>query len=266
MREEQKPQLIEHQPEHERKQPRVGVLLVHGLNGSRKDMQELAEAIAQKGMLAENMLLPGHGTRVQHLLPLGWDDWSKAVRAEVLRLKERCDMVFLIGHSLGGALCLHTAAHEQVDGIISMCAPLYMFFWTRPAVRLAMRFTPLLPTLREDVRDARARKHYTRNVYRWTPMAPVHSMLDFLPHLRRELPRITTPALVMNSMHDHVVPASDGIEIYRMLGSHDKELITLRRSYHVIMLDHDREEVFTRTLRFLERLVQKRQNRAGQPA
>ncbi|MBO0777198.1 MAG: alpha/beta fold hydrolase [Ktedonobacteraceae bacterium] len=251
----EEPPIIQRQPEREMKQPRVGVLLVHGLNGSHQDMEELAIFLTQHGMVTENMLLPGHGTHVRDLLSLGWTDWSTAVQVETKRLKQRCDLVFLIGHSLGGALCLHTAAHEQVHGIVSMCAPLHMFFWTRPAVQLAMRFTPVLPTVREDVRDGKARKRYTRNVYRWTPMRPVNSMLDFLPTLRREIPRISAPVLVMNAIRDHVVPASDGFEIYRIIGSHDKELLTLHRSYHVIMLDHDRDEVFARTLSFLKRQI-----------
>src|SRR5579859_3772922 len=236
-------------------QPRVGILLVHGLNGSRRDMEEVAELVEQRGMTAENMLLPGHGTDVRDMLPLGWSDWSRAVRAELQRLKRACDLVFLIGHSLGGALCLHTAAYEQVAGIVTMCAPLHMFLWTKPAVRLAKRFTPMLPTVQEDICDPVARRSYTQAAYRWTPMAPVESMLNYLPHLHQELPRITAPALIINATHDHVVPAHDGIAIYRALGSQEKELVTLRRSYHVVMKDYDRQEVFAHILAFLERQI-----------
>src|SRR5437660_3281911 len=182
-------------------QPVVGVLLVHGLNGSRRDMAELTELLQSRGMIAENMLLPGHGTNVRDMMQLGWSEWAQAVRQELRQLKQRCDMVFLIGHSLGGALCLHVAAHEEVAGIVTMCAPLHMHPWTKAAVRLAKRFTPLLPTIREDVRDPEARRRYTRDVYRWTPMAPVESMLAFLPQLRAELPQVIAPALIMISLH-----------------------------------------------------------------
>ena|SRR5437764_6553300 len=154
MRDRHEPPEILHRPEQEREGPRVGVLLVHGLNGNRGDMEEIAELVAERGMTAENMLLPGHDTDVSDMLSLGWSDWSRAVRLELRQLKRGCDLVFLIGHSLGGALCLHTAAYEQIAGIVTMCAPLHMFFWTKPAVRLAKRFTPVLPTLREDIRDA----------------------------------------------------------------------------------------------------------------
>ncbi len=216
-------------------------------------MEELYALLVSHGIVAENILLPGHGSHVRDMLSLGWPEWAHAVRHELRLLKQRCDVVFLIGHSLGGALCLHTAAHEEVAGIVTMCAPLHMHPWMHPAVRLAKRFTPLLPTLREDIRDPEARRRYTRDVYRWTPMAPVESMLRHLPQVRAELPHVTVPALVITSIHDHVVPARDGREIYRLLGSQDKHLVTLHRSYHVIMKDHDRDEVLAKTLAFVQR-------------
>ena len=254
----QSPQTVPHTHNtHTQKKARVGVLLVHGLNGSRRDMAELESVLQERGWLTDNMLLPGHGTSVRDLMALGWDDWTQAVQQELRELKQRCDQVFLVGHSLGGSLSLHTAAHEEVTGIVTMCAPLHMHPLTRHFVRFAKYITPLLPTLREDVSDPEARRRYTRDVYRWTPMRPVESMLQFLPKLRAELPHITAPALVITSLHDHVVPARDGREIYRLIGSPEKHLVTLHRSYHVVMKDRDREEVFTKTIDFIQRHAQK---------
>lgn len=239
------------------RQPVIGVLLVHGLNGSRRDLAELEMVLQERGMLTHNMLLPGHGGHVREMVPLGWHDWANAVRNELQALKRRCDVVFLVGHSLGGALCLHMAAHEEVAGVVTMCAPLHMHPLTHLGVRIAKRFTPLVPTIREDVHDPEARRRYTRDVYRWTPMMPVASMLEFLPTLRVELPRVTAPALIMTSIFDHVVPARDGREIYRLIGSKEKHLVTFHRSYHVIMKDYDREEVFAKTTAFILRHANK---------
>lgn len=241
------------------KQPVIGVLLVHGLNGSRRDLAELEKVLQERGMITNNMLLPGHGVHVREMLALGWHEWAEAVHAELSDLKQRCDVVFLVGHSLGGALALHTAAHEEVAGVITMCAPLHMHPLTHVAVRIAKYFTPLVPTIREDIRDPDARRRYTRDVYHWTPMRPVESLLLFLPTLRAELPQITAPALIMTSIHDHVVPARDGREIYRHIGSQEKHLVTFHRSYHVIMKDFDREEVFAKTTAFILRHASKAQ-------
>ncbi|HLZ61078.1 MAG TPA: alpha/beta fold hydrolase [Ktedonosporobacter sp.] len=237
----------------EQKPAVTGALMIHGLNGSRHDLAEMEALLQARGLLTNNMLLPGHGTDVRDLIPLGWTDWERAVRLELSLLKQRCDRVFLVGHCLGAALALHMAAQQEVAGVVSMCAPLHMYSYMKPGVQLARYITPVLPTIREDVRDPQARRGYTRDVYRWTALAPAHSLLQFLPQLQAELPRITTPVLVMGSQHDHVVPVSDARKIYHLLGSQEKSLHIFHRSYHVIMKDYDREEVFHKTMAFLER-------------
>ncbi len=232
-------------------QPAIGVLLVHGLNGNTGDMSELEEIFQKQGFRTKNMLLPGHGTKVKDMFSIGWEEWAQAVRVELNLLKETCDEVFMIGHSLGGALVLHVAAHEEVAGVVPICAPLHLHPWLKPAVSIGKYLLPLVPTLREDVRDREARHRYTRDVYRWTPLHPVESMVRYLPMLKTELQRITAPSLIITSVHDHVVPARDGREIYKLIGSREKHLVTLHHSYHVVMKDHDREEVFDKTLAFV---------------
>ncbi len=234
-------------------QPVTGVLLVHGLNGSTSDMAELQGILEAQGIVTKNMILPGHGQRVRDLFAVGWEDWAQAVRLELNLLKEQCGLLFLVGHSLGGALALHIAAHEEIAGVVSMCAPLYFHAWLKPAISLAKYILPFLPNIQEDVRDPEAHRHYKRDVYRWMPVRPVESMMRYLPQLRAELPHVTAPALIITSIHDHVVPARDGREIYRLIGSHEKHLVTLHHSYHVIMKDHDREEVFDKTMAFVLR-------------
>ncbi len=219
-------------------------------------MQEIHAMLLTEDILSVNMLLPGHGTHVSAMLPIGWPEWSEAVLDEARQLKQHCDLVFLVGHSLGGAICLHVSAHEEVAGVVAMCAPIYMPFWMEPAVRFARLFTPMLPSLREDVHDVTARRRYARDAHRWTVLAPVHSMLRFLPTLRSELPRITVPALIMVALHDHVVPARDGRVIYRLLGSREKYLVTFHRSYHVIMKDYERADVCAKTLAFIRHYAQ----------
>ncbi|HYB02265.1 MAG TPA: alpha/beta fold hydrolase [Ktedonobacteraceae bacterium] len=229
----------------------VGVLLVHGLNGTTSDMVELEEIFQKQGFITKNMLLPGHGTKVKDMFSIGWEEWAQAVGDELNLLKESCDVVFLVGHSLGGALVLHVAAHEEVAGVVPICAPLHLHPWLKPAVSIGKYLLPLVPTIREDVRDREARRRYSRDVYRWTPLHPVESMVRYLPKLRTELQNITAPSLIITSIHDHVVPARDGREIYKLIGSYEKHLVTLHHSYHVVMKDHDREEVFDKTLAFV---------------
>jgi carboxylesterase len=233
--------------------PGVGVLLIHGLNGSLRDMAEVEEVLQKNDLVVRSVLLPGHGSDVREMLTLGWPEWAAAVEKEFHALKARCGRVFVVGHSLGGALALHTAASEEVAGVVSMCTPLHLYGWLKPLLRAAKYVIPLAPVIREDIRDPEARRNHSRDAYRWTPMRPVESLIDYLPTLREELPGITAPALIMVSARDHVVPARDGREIYRLIGSPEKYFVTFHHSYHVIMKDHDREEVFAKTEAFILR-------------
>lgn len=236
----------------QRKLHRVGVLLVHGLHGGLRDMEELTGYLASYNIVTLNVLLSGHGTFVRDRLPIDWLGWSNVIRKELQKLKQWCKYVFLIGHSLGGSLCLHVAASEPVAGVVTMCAPVYLYPRMFPAARLVKRFTPMPPKLSEDLSSYEARRRSASDVYSWSPQAPVESTLHYLPSLRTELPFVTVPALIMTALYDQIVPARDGQTIYRLIGSQEKYLVKFRRSYHMLMKGHDREEVFVRTLDFVQ--------------
>jgi carboxylesterase len=229
-----------------RKLHRVGVLLVHGLYGSLRDMEEL------------NVLLSSRGTLVRDRLPIDWLGWSNMVCKELQRLKQWCKYVFLIGHSLGGSLCLHVAVSEPVAGVVTMCAPVYLYPWMFPAIGLVKHFTPVSPLLCEDLPSYEVRRRLTPDVYSGNLLASVESTSHYLPSLRTELPFVSVPALIMTAIHDEVVPARDGQAIYRLIGSQEKYLVKFRRSSHMLLKGHDREEVFVRTLDFVQNHVRGR--------
>src|SRR5260370_6982818 len=88
-------------------------------------------------------------------------------------------------------------------------------------------------------------------------MVPVESRMQVLPRLQTELPQITAPGLIMISVHDDVVAARHGREIYRLIGSREKYLVTFYHSYHLIMKDHDRVEGLAKTSAFIMRQASK---------
>ena len=234
----------------------AGVLLIHGLSGSRDDMAGVEAVLRKRRLVTHNMRLPGHEGNVREMLSLGWPEWAEAVHAEFQQMKRTCERVFLVGHSLGGALALHTAAHEEVAGVVCMCPPLYLYAWARPLVRAARYLTPLVPGRRADTlaqTDHAGGTPFAHNADRHTFAYPVESLLAYLPTLREELPAVLAPTLIMVSSRDRVVPARDGREIYHQIGSREKYLVTFHHSYHVIMKDHDREEVIAKTEAFILR-------------
>jgi carboxylesterase len=108
-------------------------------------MEELTVFLASYDIVALNVLLPCHGSHVRDGLPMDWFACSNAIHKELLELKQWCRYVFLIGHSLGGALCLHVAASEPVTGIVTICEPIYMFhYWPLLRAELPSVTAPVL--------------------------------------------------------------------------------------------------------------------------
>jgi carboxylesterase len=238
--------------EHHGKLHWAGALLVHGLHDNLRDMEELTGFLGSNGIVTLNVFCPGHGTHVRGMLPVDWPEWLNVVYKELRKLKQWCKYVFLIGHSLGGALCLRVAASEPVAGIVTMCTPVYMYPWMLPAVRLIKHLNPVPPIAHTDLHGYEAQRDYKPDVYRRPPLVPGESTLHYLPSLRTALPSVTAPALIMTAIHDHVVPARDAQAIYRLISSQEKYLVKFRQSYRLLMRDHDREEVFARTLDFIQ--------------
>jgi len=88
-----------HSHSHVLRQTAIGALLIHGLNGTPEEMAEMETFLQANGIITENILLPGHGVPVREMASLGWEDWANAVRRELRLLKQRCEYVFLVGHS-----------------------------------------------------------------------------------------------------------------------------------------------------------------------
>ncbi|MCX7852852.1 MAG: alpha/beta fold hydrolase [Caldilineales bacterium] len=117
---------------------RPAALLVHGFPGSPAEMRGLAQTLYEAGWSVQGLLLPGLGPDIATLAQRRAADWLAAVDRALVALRQEHHPVLLVGHSLGGALALQTAAQRPPDAL-ALLAP----FWTMGGGPLAL-FWPLI--------------------------------------------------------------------------------------------------------------------------
>jgi carboxylesterase len=230
-----------------------GVLVLHGFTGSPQSMRPLAEAFADAGFSVELPLLPGHGTGVEDLIPMRWPDWMGAAEAAYLDLAARCDRTVVAGLSMGGTLaCSLASVHPEIAGAV-VVNPLIQ----PPAESFREILTGALgagvvsaPAIGSDI----AKPGGNELAYDATPIEAALSLFDACGELAGRLGEIRCPLLIMQSRHDHVVPADSG-EALAAGAAGPVERVWLEQSYHVATLDFDQPEIEERAVAFAQKAV-----------
>ena len=230
----------------------VGVLLIHGFTGSPPEMRPLGDYLHQRGYTVSGPLLPGHGTTVEDMNRRKWTEWTGHVEQSLADLQARCETVFVGGLSMGSLLTLYLAAHHpELPGAITYS----------PAVVVATRLIYLTPVLKHllptrpqsgesDLTDPEADLRLWS--YEEDPVFAAHELLKLIRQVRRLLPQVTCPLLVIHSTLDTAIHPTSAQFTYDRVGSTDKELVTLHNSGHCITVDSEWESVAAKTYEFIQ--------------
>ncbi|MEV4417128.1 alpha/beta fold hydrolase [Catellatospora sp. NPDC049609] len=236
----------------------VGVLVCHGFTGSPRSMRPWAQHLVEQGWTVRLPLLPGHGTTWQEANTTTWQDWYGCVDAAFGELRERCDQVFVVGLSMGGALTLRLAELHGPDvaGIVLVNPIVAML---QPQTRLLpvlSRMVASMPAIGNDI----AMPGVQEGAYERTPLRAAASLRSFLRLVRADLPKVDQPMRLFHSAQDHVVEPENSAIVLREVNSTDVAEIVLADSYHVATLDYDAETIFTGSVDFIRGLSEQADN------
>jgi len=234
-------------------------LLIHGFTGSPSDLRMMGGYLKEKGYGISGLLLPGHGTIPEDMLKTTWFDWYRAVEEEYLKLKEKYKNVIPVGFSMGGLLSLHLASCHSVAGFITLSAPIFLGnrrAYLAPLLKLFNSYHDTYPVDEWEKEIEEGKFYYNR-----IPLNSLNSLLGLIRKVKRELPGITPPVLIMQSWLDGTVNPKSAQYIYDRLGSRDKRLVWLEKSGHVITLGPEREKVFAMAEEFVGQITAPNVNR-----
>ena len=240
---------------------RIGIILVHGFTGSPASMRPWGEYLNSKGYTVRVPLLPGHGTKVEDLNTVKWQEWPAKVIFEIEQIPQSCDKIILIGLSMGASTILNVTAsmanedinHKNIAGMILVNPMIHVRGVPAELAYFLSRFQRLRKSVGDDIK----RPRITEWGYDALPTRGVHQLLRMLRITRRNLPAIKIPLQLFHSVSDHTLPVSNTEIVLKEIGSVEKNRIELMNSYHVATMDYDQELIFHNSLTFIESLTSK---------
>ncbi|MCB2251850.1 alpha/beta fold hydrolase [Pseudomonas chlororaphis] len=251
----------------------VGVLLIHGLTGTPTELRRVATGLAAAGCTVYVPTLAGHCGNNADLQATGWQDWYEGVRRTFAGIRRRHHQVFVGGLSMGAVMSMYLASEHpgQVSGLLMYSTTLKYDGWS---INKLAFLTPLLmkipfgvhicsfeekppygiknPRLRAVVeRQMKAGESSSAGLLTMEGVT-VRELHRMNAVVKKRMPSITTPALVLHSIEDDITSRWNADYVERKLGGPVVKVL-LDNCYHMITVDLQYRRVVELSVDFIER-------------
>ncbi|TWR92914.1 alpha/beta fold hydrolase [Pseudomonas saxonica] len=236
----------------------VGVLLIHGLTGTPAELRRVAQGLAKDGTRTVYVpTLAGHCGDNSDLQATGWQDWYEGVRKTFVAIGQRHRQVFVGGLSMGAVMSMYVAAEHpgQVAGLMLYSTTLRYDGWSinklafMTPLLMAIPFGVHLCSFEErppyGIKNERLRAIVERQMkagestnaglltMEGVTVRELHRMNAVV---KKRMPSITTPALVVHSIEDDITSRWNADYVERHLGGPVTKVL-LDNCYHMITVD-----------------------------
>jgi len=234
---------------------RLGVVLVHGYLAAPLEVLHLAQYLLSKGLWVYIPRLKGHGTSPKDLLNISHEDWLTAVDEGYVILSNYCDHVVLGGFSAGAGLVLDLASRaKDVRGVFAICPPLKLKSKGSALAPVVCAWNDMFNWEGIKWQYVANNPENTHINYRHNPIPGVRELGRLMDRVERALPKITAPALVIQSLDDPVVNHRGSMRVYLGLGSEKKKYSIFNYQRHGIVNGDDVACVFRDVWDFIKHL------------
>jgi len=234
----------------------TGVLLIHGLMAAPEEVKEWAIFLHEKGLTVYAPRLSGHGTSSKDLSARNYNDWLDSVDRGHAILKTCCKKILIAGFSTGAGLALQSVILKPHDfeAVIAISAPLRFksfssrFAETLNGFNLFCNYLGMGNLAREFMKNDADNPHIN---YLRCPVSSFVQVKNLMKKVRKSLPAIDIPALVIQSKNDPKVAPESGTTIFKLLGTDKKHFSWIDYNMHGIVRGEIALKVFKEVESFL---------------
>ncbi|MGA3280136.1 MAG: alpha/beta fold hydrolase [Smithella sp.] len=238
---------------------RKGIILVHGYMAAPEEMRPLADYLYKNGYNVYGVRLQGHGTAPEDLAIQNWGKWYDSASRAYIIMKNSVKTFSIVGFSMGGGIALLQAANKpgRFTGVISINAPFKL-------MSVASRFAPVIVAWNKLLTKIKIDKwkmefvendpEYPQINYLRNPVSGGYELDKLMRFVENRLGKVTDPTLIIHASGDPVVDPVSGEEIFKKLGTKEKQLIRVYANHHGILRGKEADEVNAMVLTFLKKL------------
>ena len=187
----------------------VAVLMIHGIAGTPAHFRDLIPVIPENWTV-HNILLDGHGKRVEDFGKTSMKKWKAQANAAVKELLSKHEKLLIVAHSMGTLFAIQAAIDhpDRIPALFLLAAP--MRPWVRfSTVQASFRISG--GRLRKDDTAAYNMINGTsiqldQGFWKYIPWMPrMAELLVEIRRVRKQLPRLTVPTQTYQSVVDELV-------------------------------------------------------------
>ena len=214
-----------------------------------------------------SLRLPGFGERIDDYAKYDLSDWRQKLLKSLPQKEDKQSKTYLIAHSLGGALAIHSILYSQennvdfhLDGLILLA----------PAIEVSNKRSPFLSTrfwhefanwtlfftkitespFLSDTVDPTERDHPKR--IRFVPRSVIDETFKLIDSNRGRASEIQIPTLMVIADKDQVNDNDAMLNFFNNLTC-PKQLVRLTNSGHNMQVDYQHEALFGEIAKFIEK-------------
>jgi acylglycerol lipase len=247
--------------------PRAVVVIAHGVSEHADRYSHVAERLTGAGYAVYALDHRGHGRSggkraVVDRMARAVADVDTLIR--LVRSEQPNRKLFLLGHSMGGAISLEYALkhQERIDALV-LSAPATDLEAASAFELLASRvLSAVAPgagvfdvdssTISRDPEVVRAYDEDPTVFHKKLPARTVSEIARAVQSLPERVPRLSVPLLVMLGTGDQLVPPRAGRMVHELAGSEDKRLIEYPGLYHEILNEPEQDQVMDDLVEWLD--------------
>ncbi|MED1472601.1 alpha/beta hydrolase [Bacillus salipaludis] len=225
----------------------IGCLCIHGFTGAPYEVEPLVEYLSERTNWSFSVpTLPGHGETLS-LKGVQYQQWIECAEAELKKLLQTCEEVYVIGFSMGGLIAAYLAANYPVNKLILLSAAALYINPKQMAVELK---TMLIDSLRGNLRENELFQRYLRKI-KATPIAATLQFRQLVSFIKPLLHQVEVPTLIAQGECDGMVPPKSAEYLYRTINSKKKRITYIKDSQHHICHCEEKAALFSQVYDFL---------------